>query len=112
MPAITVAGVVGNVKQGALDQPTVEQMYEPVSQAAAALGPLAAMLGVAGTMNAVIRTSGRSLAAGTTPPLEYSGRARDSVQRIATHPAPLLYFRDGSHNARKGFRSKMHGARG
>jgi putative ABC transport system permease protein len=57
MPAITVVGVVGDVKQGALDQPTVEQMYEPVAQAAAALGPLAAMLGVAGNMHVVIRTA-------------------------------------------------------
>jgi putative ABC transport system permease protein len=56
-PAITVVGVVGDVKQGALDQPTVEQMYEPVSQAAAALGPMAAMLGVAGNMDVVIRTA-------------------------------------------------------
>jgi predicted permease len=57
MPAMTVVGVVGDVKQGALDQPTIEQMYEPVSQAAAALGPMAAMLGVAGNMNVVIRTA-------------------------------------------------------
>jgi putative ABC transport system permease protein len=58
MPAMTVVGVAGDVKQGALDQPTVDQMYEPVSQAAAALGPWAAMLGVAGNMDVVIRTSG------------------------------------------------------
>jgi predicted permease len=58
MPAITVVGVVGDVKQGALDQPTVEQMYEPISQAAAALGPMAAMLGVEGNMDVVIRTAG------------------------------------------------------
>jgi putative ABC transport system permease protein len=58
MPAITVVGVVGDVKQGALDQPTVEEMYEPISQAAAALGPMAAMLGVAGNMDVVIRTAG------------------------------------------------------
>ena len=57
MPAITVVGVVGDVKQGALDQPTVAQMYEPISQAAAALGPMAAMLGVAGNMDVVIRTT-------------------------------------------------------
>jgi hypothetical protein len=57
MPAITVVGVAGDVKQGALDQPTVPQMYEPVSQAAAALGPMAAMLGVAGDMDVVIRTA-------------------------------------------------------
>jgi putative ABC transport system permease protein len=57
MPAITIVGVVGDVKQGALDQPTVPQMYEPISQAAAALGPMAAMLGVAGNMDVVIRTA-------------------------------------------------------
>jgi ABC-type antimicrobial peptide transport system permease subunit len=32
-------------------------MYEPVSQAAAALGPMAAMLGVVGNMNVVLRTT-------------------------------------------------------
>ena len=67
MPAITVVGVVGDVKQGALDQPTVEQMYEPVSQAAAALGPMAAMLGVAGNMDVVITHGRRSNAAGAEP---------------------------------------------
>ena len=58
MPAITIVGVVGDVKQGALDQPTVAQMYEPVAQAAAALGPMAAMLGVAGNMDVVVQTAG------------------------------------------------------
>lgn len=57
MPAITVVGVVGDVKQGSLDQPTSNQMYEPVSQAAAALGPMAAMLGVVGNMDVVLRTT-------------------------------------------------------
>ena len=57
MPAITVVGVVGDVKQSALDQPTVAQLYEPVAQAAAALGPMAAMLGVAGQLDVVIRTA-------------------------------------------------------
>ncbi len=58
MPAMTVVGVVGDVKQGALDQPTVPEMYEPLSQAAADLGPEAAMIGVAGDMRAVVRTAG------------------------------------------------------
>jgi predicted permease len=57
MPVITVAGVVGDVKQGSLDQPTSSQMYEPVSQAAAALGSMAAMLGVVGNMDVVLRTT-------------------------------------------------------
>lgn len=56
MPAITVVGVVGDIKQGPLDQPTVVQMYEPLSQAAADLGPLSAMIGVVGSMDVVIRT--------------------------------------------------------
>ena len=57
LPAITVVGVVGDVKQESLDQPTSNQMYEPVSQAAAALGSMAAMLGVVGNMDVVLRTT-------------------------------------------------------
>jgi putative ABC transport system permease protein len=56
MPTITVVGVVGDIKQGALDQPTIVQTYEPLSQAAADLGPLSAMIGVVGSMGVVIRT--------------------------------------------------------
>lgn len=57
MPAMTVVGVVGDIKQGARDQDTVPQMYEPLAQAAADLGPYAAMIGVVGGMNLVIRTT-------------------------------------------------------
>jgi putative ABC transport system permease protein len=57
MPAITVVGVVGDIKQAALDQPTVVQIYQPVSQAAAALGPMSAMLGVVGNMEILVRTA-------------------------------------------------------
>ena len=62
MPAMRVVGVVGDIKQGARDQATVPQMYEPLSQAAAGLGPYAAMIGVAGDMNVVIRTTGNPVA--------------------------------------------------
>jgi predicted permease len=62
MPAMRVVGVVGDIKQGARDQATVPQMYEPLSQAAAGLGPYAAMIGVAGDMNIVIRTTGNPVA--------------------------------------------------
>jgi predicted permease len=62
MPTMTVVGVVGDIKQGARDQATVPQMYEPLSQAAADLGPYAAMIGVAGDMNVVIRTTGDPVA--------------------------------------------------
>jgi len=78
MPAITVVGVVGDVKQGALDQPTVAQMYEPISQAAAALGPMAAMLGVAGNMDVVIRTA------------DDPSRLLPSLEKIVHQLDPLL----------------------
>jgi ABC-type antimicrobial peptide transport system permease subunit len=62
MPTMRVVGVVGDIKQGARDQATVPQMYEPLSQAAAGLGPYTAMIGVAGDMNIVIRTTGDPVA--------------------------------------------------
>ncbi len=62
MPAMTVVGVVGDIKQGARDEATVPQMYEPLAQAVADLGPYGAMIGVAGDMNIVIRTAADPLA--------------------------------------------------
>ena len=62
MPAMRVVGVVGDIKQGARDEATVPQMYEPLSQAVADLGPFGAMIGVAGDMNIVIRTAGDPVA--------------------------------------------------
>jgi putative ABC transport system permease protein len=58
MPAMTVVGIVGDIKQGARDEATVPQIYEPLSQAVADLGPFGAMIGVAGDTNIVIRTTG------------------------------------------------------
>lgn len=58
MPAMTIVGVVGDIKQGPRDEATVPQMYEPVSQAVADLGPLGAMIGVAADMNIVVRFIG------------------------------------------------------
>jgi predicted permease len=58
MPAIRIVGVVGDVKQGPLDQPTVPEMYEPLSQAADGLGQYAAMIGVVGGMEIVVRAEG------------------------------------------------------
>jgi putative ABC transport system permease protein len=57
MPTMTVVGVVGDIKQGARDEATVPQMYEPLSQGAADLGPFASMVGVLGDMDLVIRTT-------------------------------------------------------
>jgi predicted permease len=62
MPAMTVVGVVGDIKQGARDEATAPQMYEPLSQAVADLGPFGAMIGVAGDMNVVIRAAGNPIA--------------------------------------------------
>jgi putative ABC transport system permease protein len=57
MPAMTVVGVIGDIKQGARDEATVPQMYEPMAQGAADLGPFASMIGVVGDMDLVIRTT-------------------------------------------------------
>ncbi len=56
MPPIEVVGVVGDVKPNHVDQTQMVQMYEPVSQAAADLGPLAPMVGVVGELRVVVRT--------------------------------------------------------
>ena len=58
MPAMTIVGVVGDIKQGSLDKATVPEMYEPLAQAAGDLGTYGAMIGVIGGLNAVIRTTG------------------------------------------------------
>jgi putative ABC transport system permease protein len=58
MPAMTIVGVVGDIKQGALDKATVPEMYEPLSQAAADLGSYGAMIGVVGGLNVLMRTTG------------------------------------------------------
>jgi putative ABC transport system permease protein len=58
MPAMTVVGVVGDIKQGALDEPTVPEMYEPLAQAAADLGSYGAMVGVVGGLNVEMRAAG------------------------------------------------------
>jgi hypothetical protein len=58
MPSILIVGVVGNVKPNHMDEDQMVQMYEPVSQAAADLGPLAAMIGVVGEIRVVVRSGG------------------------------------------------------
>jgi putative ABC transport system permease protein len=63
MPSMTVVGIVGDIKQGARDEATVPQMYEPLAQAVADLGPYGVMIGVAGgDMDIVIRTAADPLA--------------------------------------------------
>ncbi|MGH9516844.1 MAG: ABC transporter permease [Terriglobales bacterium] len=65
MPAMTIIGVVGDIKQGGLDQPTVPEMYEPLTQAVADLGSYGAMIGVVGGMNVEVRTTGDPSALGS-----------------------------------------------
>ena len=57
LPPMLVVGVVGDVKPNHLDDDQMVQMYEPVSQAGADLGPLAAMIGVVGDLRVVVRTA-------------------------------------------------------
>ena len=82
MPAIRIVGVVGDVKQGALDQPAVPEMYEPLSQAAEGLGSLAEMIGVVGGMDVVIRTD------------RDPGQLAASLERIIHQLDPLLAVSD------------------
>jgi putative ABC transport system permease protein len=58
MPAITIVGVVGDIKANHLDEKQMVQMYEPVPQAAGDLGQFAADIGVVGDMRVVLRTAG------------------------------------------------------
>jgi len=58
MPAMRVVGVVGDVKPNPIDHSQPVQMYEPIAQAAADLGPLGDVLGVQGTLHVVARTAG------------------------------------------------------
>ena len=58
MPSILIVGVVGDVKPNHMDEDQMVQMYEAVSQAAADLGPLAAMIGVVGDLRVVVRSAG------------------------------------------------------
>ncbi|HTY82978.1 MAG TPA: ABC transporter permease [Silvibacterium sp.] len=62
MPPIEIVGVVGDVKPNHMDEDQMVQMYEPVSQAAADLGPLAAMIGTVGDLRVVVRTGGNPAA--------------------------------------------------
>lgn len=58
MPVMHVVGVVGDVSDNALDQKQDVEMYEPLSQGAADLGPMANMVGVVGDLRVAIRTEG------------------------------------------------------
>jgi len=58
LPPMVVVGVVGDIKPNHMDEDQMVQMYEPVSQAAADLGSLAAMIGVVSDLRVVVRSEG------------------------------------------------------
>jgi putative ABC transport system permease protein len=58
MPSMEIVGVVGDVMPNHADEAQMVQMYEPVTQAAADLGPLAPMIGVVGELRVVVRSAG------------------------------------------------------
>src|SRR5579862_525120 len=82
LPPMTIVGVVGDVKANPLDQEQLMQTYEPVSQAAADLGPLSAMVGVVGGLRVVVRTAGDP------------GALEQSFRQVVHHADPLLAITD------------------
>jgi predicted permease len=57
-PYLTVVGVVGDIRQGALDQAIYPQMYEPVSQAARQFEPkVAKFIGARGSFYIAVRST-------------------------------------------------------
>jgi putative ABC transport system permease protein len=62
-PLITVVGIVGDVRQGALDQAVYPQMYEPFEQSQRQFeAQVQQVLGVRSSMHVVLNTSGNPLA--------------------------------------------------
>ena len=58
-PFVTVVGVVGDIRQGALDRDIYPQMYEPLSQLQRQFQPeVAGLIGTRGDMHLVISTTG------------------------------------------------------
>lgn len=57
LPWMTVVGVVGDVKQAAVDQATKYEMYEPLSQSQRDLGDFGAARGPNGHGRVVVRTA-------------------------------------------------------
>ncbi len=58
MPPMQVVGVVGDVSDNPVGGKQDFEMYEPLSQLAADLGPMGALIGTKGNMHAVVRTTG------------------------------------------------------
>jgi predicted permease len=78
-PYLTVVGIVGDIRQGALDQDIFPQMYEPVAQAARQFEPaLATAIGTMGSFYVAIRSSSSS------------GALTSSVEKAVHQFDPLL----------------------
>ena len=78
MPWITVVGVVGDVKQDAVDKATTIEMYEPLSQAQRDLGTYGAAMGPNGNGRIVVRTA------------QAPSAMAESLQRAVRELDPLL----------------------
>ncbi len=82
-PLITVVGVVGDVRQNALDRAVYPQMYEPFSQAPRQFEPaLTAQIGVYSDMQVAVQTAGDPVAAAA------------DVEQIVHRLDPLLAVTD------------------
>ncbi len=58
-PFVTIVGVVGDIRQGALDRDIYPQMYEPLSQLQRQFPPeVTALIGTRGDMHLVLNTTG------------------------------------------------------
>ncbi|QNI33880.1 ABC transporter permease [Alloacidobacterium dinghuense] len=82
-PFVTVVGVVGDIRQDALDRDIYPQMYEPLSQLQRQFPPeVAGIVGTRGDMHLVINTAGDPSA------------LANSLQRMVNQLDPLLAVED------------------
>jgi predicted permease len=99
-PYLTVVGVVGDIRQGALDEEIVPQMYEPVSQAARQFEPeVARLFGTMGSFYVSVRstsspgflTSSVEKTVHQLDPLLAISQVHTMGERIATTEAPRRF---------------------
>jgi putative ABC transport system permease protein len=99
-PSLTVVGVVGDIRQGALDQAIYPQMYEPVSQFARQFEPeVAKFIGPRDSFYIAVRSTGAPEALSTSvektvhqlDPLLAVSQMHTMTERIAATEAPRRF---------------------
>lgn len=99
-PFITVVGVVGDIRQGGLDQAIYPQMYEPVSQVARQFEPkVAQFIGVRGSFYIAVRSAGQAEALVASvektvhqlDPLLATSQVHTMTDRVAATEAPRRF---------------------